>query len=84
MSYNRPFSFLTGLERPELEEIRLNLDIEGLLGPEAPIMKEFSDKDRLYLDDLQIGQRFTSGTSSTTWGTDKSICPSIRSSALPP
>jgi hypothetical protein len=26
MSYNRPFSFLTGLERPELEEIRLNLD----------------------------------------------------------
>src|ERR1700726_5344990 len=25
-------------------------------------MKEFSDKDRLYLDDLQIGQRFTSGT----------------------
>jgi hypothetical protein len=26
MSYNRPFSFLTGLERAELEEIRLNLD----------------------------------------------------------
>jgi acyl dehydratase len=25
-------------------------------------MKEFSDDDRLYLDDLQIGQRFTSGT----------------------
>jgi acyl dehydratase len=25
-------------------------------------MKEFSDADRLYLDDLQIGQRFTSGT----------------------
>jgi acyl dehydratase len=25
-------------------------------------MKEFSDGDRLYLDDLQIGQRFTSGT----------------------
>ena len=26
MSYNRPFSFLTGLERAELEGIRLNLD----------------------------------------------------------
>jgi acyl dehydratase len=25
-------------------------------------MTEFSDGDRLYLDDLQIGQRFTSGT----------------------
>jgi len=25
-------------------------------------MKEFRDDDRLYLDDLQIGQRFTSGT----------------------
>jgi hypothetical protein len=25
-------------------------------------MNEFSDDDRLYLDDLQIGQRFTSGT----------------------
>src|ERR1700736_6242975 len=25
-------------------------------------MTEFSDDDRLYLDDLQIGQRFTSGT----------------------
>ena len=25
-------------------------------------MKEFSDDDRLYLDDLHIGQRFTSGT----------------------
>ena len=25
-------------------------------------MKKFSDDDRLYLDDLQIGQRFTSGT----------------------
>ena len=25
-------------------------------------MKEFRDNDRLYLDDLQIGQRFTSGT----------------------
>ena len=25
-------------------------------------MKEFSDDDWLYLDDLQIGQRFTSGT----------------------
>ena len=25
-------------------------------------MKEFSDDDRLYLDDLQIGQRFASGT----------------------
>ncbi len=25
-------------------------------------MKDFSDDDRLYLDDLQIGQRFTSGT----------------------
>ena len=25
-------------------------------------MKEFSADDRLYLDDLQIGQRFTSGT----------------------
>ncbi len=24
-------------------------------------MKEFSDDDRLYLDDLHIGQRFTSG-----------------------
>jgi acyl dehydratase len=26
------------------------------------IMKEFSDDDRLYFDDLHIGQRFTSGT----------------------
>jgi len=25
-------------------------------------MKVFSDNDRIYLDDLQIGQRFTSGT----------------------
>jgi acyl dehydratase len=25
-------------------------------------MKEFSDDNRLYLDDLQVGQRFTSGT----------------------
>jgi hypothetical protein len=25
-------------------------------------MKEFSDDDRLYLDDLKIVQRFTSGT----------------------
>ena len=25
-------------------------------------MKVFSDNDRLYFDDLQIGQRFTSGT----------------------
>jgi acyl dehydratase len=25
-------------------------------------MTEFSDDDRLYLDDLHIGQRFTSGT----------------------
>ncbi len=25
-------------------------------------MKEFRDDDRLYLNDLQIGQRFTSGT----------------------
>src|SRR3984893_10491164 len=35
---------------------------EGLQGPETQTMKEFRDDDRLYLDDLQIGQRFTSGT----------------------
>ena len=29
-------------------------------------MKVFRDDDRLYLDDLQIGQRFTSGTYVTT------------------
>ena len=35
---------------------------EGLQGPETQTMKEFRDDDRLYLDDLQIGQRFTSET----------------------
>jgi hypothetical protein len=30
--------------------------------PETSIMAELSGTDGLYLDDLQIGQRFTSGT----------------------
>jgi hypothetical protein len=56
------------LERPELDEIRLLVDwkifrkVRLAGGPETPTMKEFSDDDRLYLDDLHIGQRFTSGT----------------------
>ncbi len=36
--------------------------LEGPQGPETRIMKEYSDDDRFYLDDLQVGQRFTSGT----------------------
>jgi acyl dehydratase len=39
-----------------------SLSTLGLQGQETPTMKEFNDQDRLYLDDLQIGQSFVSGT----------------------
>jgi hypothetical protein len=35
---------------------------DGLKAQETPGMNEFKEYDRLYLDDLRIGQRFTSGT----------------------
>jgi acyl dehydratase len=39
-----------------------SLSTLDLQGQETPTMKEFNDQDRLYLDDLQIGQSFVSGT----------------------
>jgi acyl dehydratase len=37
-------------------------DFAGLMALETPSMKVSKEHDRLYLDDLRIGQRFTSGT----------------------
>src|SRR5439155_25976483 len=44
------------------EKWRLDGLLRACRGTETPSMKEFRDDDRLYLDDLQIGQRFTSRT----------------------
>jgi MaoC like domain len=48
-------------ERGPVDWSRVLMARSRLRGPETPTMKKFSD-DRLYLDDLQIGQRFMSGT----------------------
>jgi hypothetical protein len=45
----------------EIFEKRAGRLFEGVQGPEKLTKKELSTDDRLYLDDLQIGQRFMSG-----------------------
>ncbi len=42
--------------------MRARRTFEDLDGAETQTLKDFRDDERLYLDDLQIGQRFTSGT----------------------
>ena len=40
-------------------------------------------KERLYLDDLSVGQRFISRNTHHRRGADQGVCPPVRSSAFP-
>jgi acyl dehydratase len=47
-------------------------------------MKKFGDYDRLYLDDLRVGERFTSGTHVVDEEQIKAFARQFDPSAFPP